>query len=250
MEAVKMNRTRWIYFLGLVIISLASITQASAQKNHVDYQAWLGGSAKLDFKKGWAVTLQYRGRKVDDMSRYYGTYWFVTTDYKINKNFGAFVNYRYASVVDVGTFHRYAIGAEARTKWNHFIFSFRPMLQRQNQFFLGDDEQNKAASLYLRPRVQIKYRINKRLNFYVYGEPFLNLANTSRIDWWQNSAGIKYDYRKGQRINFFYIWQPDYEKKNLHTYHIFAIDMDFTIKIGKKKGKKIKEEPTDDIDTN
>jgi hypothetical protein len=176
-------------------------------------------------------------RKTKDVTKYYGAYLFITPEYKFNKHFSAFVDYRYASIVDVGYYHRFAVGGEAQTKWKRFAFAFRPMVQKQNQYFVGDDEKNFDNSTYLRPRIKIQFKVNKRVDVYMYGEPFVDIQNKTRIDWWQNSLGLKYEYTKNQKINFFYIWQPDYTKKNLHIYNIYGIDLDFTMKVGKKKDK-------------
>ncbi|HCW07743.1 MAG TPA: hypothetical protein DGG95_10315 [Cytophagales bacterium] len=151
------------------------------------------------------------------------------------------MDYRYTTVIDVGHYHRFAIGGEAQTKWKKFEFIFRPMLQKQNQYFLGDDEQKLQNSTYLRPRVKVQYKINKRVDVYIYGEPFVNVQQSNNIDWWQNTCGLKYEYTKNQKVNFFYIWQPDYSHNYFYTYNIFGVDLDFTIKVGKKKkGKKDK----------
>lgn len=231
----------------LIFFILISVCRVEAQKTFAENQIWLGSSCTFDFKKGWAASVQYRVRETKDVTKYYGSYLFATVEYKINKHFKFFLDYRNASIVDVGHYHRYAVGIEAQTKWRKFEFSFRPMVQRQNQYFLGDDENNFGSSAYLRPRVKIRYAITKRLDVYAYGEPFVDLQNTTSVDWWQNAAGVKYEYIKNQKINFFYIWQPDYTKKYLHTYNIYGIDFDFTIKVGKKKKKKDKGNTTTEV---
>ena len=93
--------------------------------------------------------------------------------------------------------------------------------------------------MYLRPRAQLKYHPARHWDFYIYAEPFFGvLKNQWKLDWWQNSIGMKYQYAKGKQINLFYIWQPDFTHKHSFTYHIFAIDFEFAIKPGKKKGKE------------
>jgi hypothetical protein len=215
-----------------------------AQKSTGDHQAWLGVQCKLDFKKGWSLTAQVRGRRINDYSDYYGTYLFLTGDYRINKHWSTFVNYRYSSIVNLGYYHRFAIAVEFQQKVKNFTFSLRPMVQKQNQYFLGDEEHNTPESLLLRPRLQVKFHATKKLDFYLYAEPFIDLNNSQHINWWQNSAAFKYEYSKNKKINFFYIWQPDFSKKHDFTYQIFGIDLEFTIKVG-NKDKKGKEKNSD-----
>jgi hypothetical protein len=234
-------------FRIIVLITLLIAGEVTAQRTISENQIWIGAECKLDFKKGWSVAIQYRVRETKDVSKYYGAYLFVSPEYKINKHFNVFADYRYASIVDVGHYHRFALGAEAQTKWKRFEFSFRPMVQKQNQYFIGDDEKNFDNSTYLRPRIKIQYKVNKRLDVYLYGEPFVDIQNKTSVDWWQNSVGMKYEYLKNQKVNFFYIWQPDYTKKYLHLYNIYGIDLNFTVKVGKKKEKKNKK--AKEIDT-
>ena len=224
--------------LRIACFFLLLSTATMAQKQVVDRQFWLGASCKLDFKKGFSLTAQIRGRQINDFSRFYGSYLFLTGEYRVNKYLSTFLNYRYSSVVDVGYYHRYALGVEGTLKMKKFTFSMRPMVQKQNQFFTGDDEKNSPNSLYLRPRVQVKYKVTKRVDVYVYGEPFVDLMNKTQVDWWQNSFGLKYEYIKNQKINLFYIWSPDYKKKYIRNYHIFGVDWEFTLKMGKRKVKE------------
>lgn len=211
-----------ILFLGLGFTSLA--------QNRTDFQTWYGSSLKLNLKKGWEVSGQYRLRLIENSSYYKGSYFFGQIDKSFNKHFLVFVNYRLA-LTDNGVFNRFAAAFEAKKKVNHFTIAFRPMFQYQKQQFNGDDEFKTDTDAYLRPRLTIKRPITKKLDAYIYAEPFINADPNAKIDWWQNSAGIKYEFIKNIKANLYYIWQPDYShKKYTQTNHIIGLDLEFTIK--------------------
>src|SRR6478735_2282308 len=115
-------------FLSILLIVFVSCSRLLAQKSYSDNQLWLGASCEFNFKKGWALTAQYRMREVNDVSYYKGSYWFFTADYRINKYVKVFANYRFADV-DVGYFHRFGGGGELRYKKHHFTYSLRTMVQ-------------------------------------------------------------------------------------------------------------------------
>ena len=218
---------KYIYVLCLCLLSLGISAQST--KDYIDVQTWYGASLKVDLAKRWAISAQYRLRMTEDASYYKGSYLFGQVDKRISNTFELTSNYRLA-MVDKGTFHRYAFGVEARKELRRASFSFRPMIQYQKQFFSGDDEQYDSDT-YLRTRLTGKYKFTRRLDGYVYAEPFFKMDTNPNIIWWQNSAGLKYELTKGFKVNLYYLWQPDFShKKHPYTNHIIGLDLEFTIK--------------------
>ena len=180
--------------------------------------------------KGWAISGQYRLRITENATHYKGSYFFGQVDKRLNKNLLLTSNYRLA-LVDKGTYHRYALGLEARTKTRNWEFVLRPMVQYQKQNFSGDDEGKIDTDTYLRSRLTVKYAINRRFDAYIYAEPFYDVDSNLKIDWWKNSAGFKYEFAKNMKLNLYYIWQPDFtHKKYALTNHIVGVDLEFTLK--------------------
>ncbi|MFN8348875.1 MAG: DUF2490 domain-containing protein [Spirosomataceae bacterium] len=211
-------------------------------QNRTDVQAWPGVSLKLDLPKKWTFTVQYRTRLIDNATYYKGSYVFASTEYEFHKHLEAIANYRLA-IVDVGIYHRYFLGIAAKAKWGDFGFVLRPAIQYQSQRFTGDDEVRLDADTYLRPRFTVKYKLTKKWDAYVYAEPFFAIGNNkTQIDNWQNSIGFKYEFAKNQKLNPYFIWQPDYShKKYTLTNYIAGLDIEFSIKPFKKsKSKKNK----------
>jgi hypothetical protein len=194
-----------------------------------DLQTWYGASLKYDLPKGWAISGQYRLRMIDNSSTYRGSYFFAQVDKKLTEHFSLMTNYRLA-LVNNGTFHRYAFGVEAKQDFGRFKLSLRPMIQYQKQNFTDDNDTPTDTDTYLRTRFTVKYPLSRKWDVYAYAEPFYKLDKKPNIDWWQNSAGLKYEFAKGMKANLYYIWQPDYSHKQFRTNHVVGLDLEFTIK--------------------
>ena len=238
---IPMNTNRMLYLILFFVLSILSFSTPA--QNRTDFQAWPGASIKLDLPKKWAFTAQYRTRLIDNATSYKGSYVFGTVEYDFHKYFEAIANYRLA-IVDVGVFHRYFLGISAKAKFGDFSFALRPALQYQSQRFTGDDEVRLDTDTYLRSRFTVKYKLKKKWDAYVYAEPFFAIgSNKTKIDNWQNSIGFKYEFAKNQKLNPYFIWQPDYShKKYTLTNYIAGLDIEFSTKpfrkLNSKKNKK------------
>lgn len=213
--------------VAFLIISLAT----QAQKSTVDFQTWYDASLKLNLKKGWEFSGQYRLRLNNNSRDYRGSYFYLQGEKKLNKYFKVLANYRLA-LVDGDNYHRFLIGTNAQFKVNDFTIFTRPMLQYQKQYFVNDEGNPSDNATHLRLRAGVKYKISKRWDTYVYAEPFLRLkqgdAPSTKI--WQNSAGISYEYRKNKTATLYYMWQPEVNKTYPDTRNILGISFDFEIK--------------------
>lgn len=208
-----------------------TVSGQSAYGRRTDLQTWYGTSLKLNLKRGWAISGQYRLRIVDNVTTFRGSYWFAQVDKKLGEHLNLTANYRLALVANTGIYHRYALGLETQERLGSVQFLLRPMIQYQQQHFVGDDEGKTDTDAYFRPRLTAKYRMFRRLDTYLYAEPFFAVDHSSHLDWWQNSAGLKYLYSRNLKINLYYIWQPDSSHKRYYlTNHIVGLDVEFTIK--------------------
>lgn len=229
---------------GLIFIcfQLIVISAFSQGKSTQDFQTWYDAELKLNLKKGWELNGQYRARLDENSSHYKGSYFFVGGEKKINKYFKVLGNYRLA-LVNGNNYHRFLIGANAQVKINDFTFFTRPMAQTQTKYFVGDDENRGSSNSYLRLRTGIKYQISKRWDTYVYAEPFLPFeqGKLTEIAFWQNNAGISYQYKKNKSVILYYSWQPEVNKKHPDTIHVVGLGFDFEVKPNNKKSKKSKD---------
>ncbi|WP_337042810.1 DUF2490 domain-containing protein [Emticicia sp. 17c] len=216
------------------------VVQAIAQnKSTQDFQTWYDTELKLNLKKGWELKGQYRVRFNENASHYKGSYFFLAGEKKINKYLKVVANYRLALVED-NNYHRFLIGLQGQLKVNDFTFFTRPMIQNQKKYFVGDDENLTDTDTHLRLRTGVKYQISKHWDTYVYAEPFIPIkqGKTPEIRFWQNAAGLSYEYMKNKKATLYYIWQPEVNQKHPHTNHIVGLSLDFEVKPYKKKKKK------------
>lgn len=228
---------KWLIFVSLQLLATGLFAQG---KSTEDFQTWYDAELKLNLKKGWELGGQYRARFDENSSHYKGSYFFLSGEKKINKYLKVLGNYRLA-LVNGNNYHRFLVGANAQLKTHDFTFFTRPMIQTQKRNFAGDDENRGNSDSYLRLRTGIKYQISKRWETYVYAEPFLpvNQGKIGQIVFWQNNAGISYEYKKNKSVSLYYSWQPEVNKKHPDTIHVAGLSFDFEVKPYKKSKKKI-----------
>lgn len=228
--------------LLFILTNLLVIGAFAQSKSTQDFQTWYDAELKLNLKKGWELSGQYRIRFDDNSSHYKGSYFFLQGEKKLNKYFKVLGNYRLA-LVNGNNYHRFLIGVNAQVKANDFTFFTRPMAQTQTGYFVGDDENRGGSKSYLRLRTGVKYHISKRWDTYLYAEPFLPFkeGKLTEIAFWQNNAGISYEYKKNKSVTLYYSWQPEVNKKHPDTIHVLGLSFDFEVKPNNKKSKKSKD---------
>lgn len=223
---------------GLALLLLApGATGAQAQTSRSDpsdLQTWYSAALHVNLPARWETSLRYRLKLVDDASTYRGSYLTAEAGRGLTGWLTLFGSYRLA-LVDEGTFHRFAGGAEAKAKLEAVTLAFRSMLQYQRQNFAGNDEQSSDESVFLRTRMEAKYGVTKRLDLYASSEPIFELADGIAVDNWRNELGLKYEYLKGARLGLFYIYRPDYAKSYDRTFHVIGVDLDFDVKVPGRK---------------
>jgi hypothetical protein len=223
------NRFLILFLNIIIVIYLLFISFLTFGQDKYNNQVWLGGAFTLDLKNKWEATGQLRSRITQDISYYKGTYFYFQTEKKIAKNFAFSTTYRLAAV-DLGLYNRIGASFEFQKKLGDFKFTTRLAGQYQRRQFKGDDEQRVGVDSYLRPRIKIRYIPSRNWNFYVMVEPFLPIKENLMVDWWQNSIGFKYRLNKHITINPFFIYQPDFTKRQERVNNIFGVDLEYTIK--------------------
>lgn len=217
-----------LHKLILSLLFLIFNTCLFAQSKN-DTQLWLGVSVKKKIFNEFVGTFQYRTRKVDNISRYKGAYFYLTLERRINKTFNIETNYRLAAVDNL-YYHRYALGVEAQLKFEHNKFILRPLVQYQRQATFNDIETSYNAKTYFRPRLSWKNDYFKKFDLYINVEPFYKIDNNINVNWWQNSFGLKYEVSKKVKLNPYFIWQPDYTRKLPSSNYILGFDLEFNFK--------------------
>lgn len=216
--------------LATALLLFACAQPVAAQTSRtdpVDVQAWAGTSLTLDLPKRWEASLEYQLRMVEDAATYRGSYITTEVQRRLNDYISAYTSYRLA-LVDGGSFHRIAIGAQANYERDALTLSFRPSLQYQQRNFEDSDEGD--SDMIVRTRLRARYDLTDPLDVYASVEPYFKFGADYPIDNWRNTLGMRYEIIDGVRIDAFYIYRPDYARSYNRTFHIIGIDLGFTLK--------------------
>jgi hypothetical protein len=208
---------------------LARATPLRAQTSAADpsdLQAWYSASLVMDLPNGWETSFQYRLRMVDDASSYRGSYLTFEGQKEVVSWMSMLGGYRLARV-EGGTYHRFALGAEARyDATDRFRLSLRPQVQHQVQTFADDDEQSGDQKTLLRTRLRGRYELTDALDFYASTEPYFAFGEDYPIDNWRNTVGLKYTLPGDVAVDLFYIYRPDYARSYNRTFHVIGIELE------------------------
>jgi hypothetical protein len=225
--------------LGIALSGVAGPVASgqTSRSDPTDLQAWYATGVKVNLPGAWEGTLKVRGRRIGDASTYYGTY--VTTDlgYRFADAFAGTVSYRLARV-EGGTYHRAAMGGELSRDMGRTTLSWRNLFQVQRRNFADNDEGDTKSML--RSRLEMQRRMTDAVDLYVSTEPYFKVGGGSGttdylVDNWRNTAGLKFEFADGKKLDLFYIYRPDYAKSYNRTFHVVGVDLMFDVKLGGKK---------------
>lgn len=225
----------------LTLILFAGIFPATAQTSKsdpTDVQGWFGAGFKLDLPKKWTTSLDYQSRFYNNVKTYNGSYISLGVAKKVIPLLELQGEYRLA-LVQKGVYHRVSIGAELNKGLRKFDFSLRLLFQNQLQDF-DDTAKLNDKSNYWRARFGVKYRFLKIFDLYASVEPIMKFSGRYFVDNWRNTIGIKAKILPGTKIDLYYIYRPDYAKSYNRTFHVMGLNVDYTLKVGKRKGGKKK----------
>ena len=211
--------------LALLMSTRNARAQTSPQ-DPSDLQAWYGAVLELNLPNGWESSLQYRLRMVDGASSYRGSYVTAEGRKELVNGLAALGGYRLARVED-GTFHRFAVGAEATYDPSDALrLTFRPQIQHQEQTFADDDEQSGDQKTLLRTRLRARYELTPSIDVYASTEPYFAFGEDYPIDNWRNTFGVKHALPGGLALDLFYIYRPDYARSYNRTFHVIGIELE------------------------
>ena len=218
------------------VVTAAPLAAQASRTDPTDFQSWLGAGLAIDLPKKWETSLEYRARLVNNASVYRGSYATAELGRNLPRRLSVFTSYRLA-LVDDGTYHRYAVGAEQKATLGGTTFAFRPMLQYQEQNFTDNDETSSDTDAFVRTRLEIERGVTGSLELYASTEPYFKLGDGSDypIDNWRNTVGVKYAYGAGRTLDVFYIYRPDYGKSYNRAFHVVGVDVDFEVKPWRKR---------------
>jgi len=219
---------------GFLVLAVAMLPdQLAAQgtrEDPTDFQAWFATSLTFDLPDRWEAGLKYRVRLIDDASTYRGSYLYADLSRRWTDMLSTMVEYRLA-LVDRGTYHRYAAGAEARYDLTDALqVRGRVIGQYQRQNFDDGPVGSTDSDFLLRTRLIARYDLSDAFMAYASTEPYFTFEEDEYfIDNVRNTVGLRWEFRPDQQLEISYIYRPDYARSYNRTFHIISVEAGFTV---------------------
>jgi hypothetical protein len=204
--------------------------QAQATKaDPVDVQGWMGVGANYKLNKQWQLEGDFQSRYFNNVQTHSGNYLSLGVQRKINKHFDATAEYRLA-MVQQGNYNRFSGGVLCDFKWQQWTFAGRALIQNQVQDF-DDVSKPDQSEGYWRVRAQVKYKVSKQLDLYGSVEPIMKFGADFLVDNWRDEVGVKWEIKKGLKLNPYFIYRPDYGKATYNRlFYIYGLQLDYSIR--------------------
>lgn len=204
--------------------------QAQATKaDPVDVQGWMGVGANYKLNKQWQFEGDFQSRYFNNVQSHSGNYLSLGVQRKINKHFDATAEYRLA-MVQQGNYNRFSGGVLCDFKWQQWTFAGRALIQNQVQDF-DDVSKPDQSEGYWRVRAQVKYKVSKQLDLYGSVEPIMKFGADFLVDNWRDEVGVKWEIKKGLKLNPYFIYRPDYGKATYNRlFYIYGLQLDYSIR--------------------
>jgi hypothetical protein len=147
----------------------------------------------------------------------------------LSKHFDLTGEYRLA-MVQQGNYNRFSGGLLCDYKWKNWELGGRALILNQIQDF-DDVSKPDQSEGYWRVRAQAKYKINKRLDVYASVEPIMKFGADFVVDNWRDELGVKWQIKKGLKLNPYFIYRPDYGKASYNRlFYIYGLQLDYSIR--------------------
>lgn len=197
----------------------------NAQVYYDDAQVWYHLSLEKKLGKNFDVRFKHQGRFVNDVSQYGQGYAKIGVGYKISKNIKVYADYvntqRKKNADYYKTRHRFNLALVLKKEVGYWTFSYRNMLQcTYKSPFRSDD--GYIPYLYDRNKITIKYKANKRFEFYVSEEVHIPLNNPTvkGLSRSRTVAGVFIKTRKNQGIDLYYLYQMQLQNSDWYDQDI------------------------------
>lgn len=204
--------TKFQFRTGVIGLLLFFYFNTSAQVYYDDAQVWYHVYLEKKLGKNFDVHFKHQGRFVNNVSQYGQGYAKIGVGYKFSDNIRVLANYvniqRKRNAPYYKTRHRYQVALILKKELGYWTISYRNMFQcTYKSPFTSDD--GYIPYYYDRNKLTVKYKANKRFEFYVSEEVNIALNNpqVKGLSRSRSRAGVFIKTRKNQGIDLYSIYQ-------------------------------------------
>ncbi len=214
--------------LALLVCGYSDMYAQATKADPVDVQGWAGLGLNHNIGKKWKLEMDVQSRYFNNIQTHSGTYLSAGVQRKLGKHLDLTGEYRLA-MVQQGNYNRFSGGLLCDYKFHGIELSGRALILNQVQDF-DDATRPDQSEGYWRVRAQAKYKVNKRLDVYASVEPIMKFGADFLVDNWRDEVGVKWEIKKGLKLNPYFIYRPDYGKTTYNRlFYIYGLQLDYNL---------------------
>lgn len=207
-----------------------------------DFHSWLNPELALKINKKLDTDIGYQIRLNNNSTTFRVGLIYSDIGYKILKNTEVQLNLQYRmmvfrNVLSLGGFIIYKMNKE------DFTVTYRLGWQQRQDFVSLFSEGTNDAYSRFRNRIQIKYKVNNKLELEAGSEIFHFTVPYIQLQRIRNSLGLDYSVNKASCFKLAYYHQPEFLGNRPEVNYIVVVGYTYSIKLyqSSKKKKKIDE---------
>jgi len=221
-----MSKNNLIFFT----VMLLNVLHVSAQVN--DAQFWSEVKISHKISRNKTISADFGMRFSENISEIGTAYSEFNFDQKITKNWEISCGYRYSSKrknEDLYTNrHRANIDLSYKNNYNLFGFKLRTrgVIEFKNIF---SSPEGIVPQYSWNNKLEVKYSLLKKVKPFVSLESYLSFSKTNNTQQYditkiRSSLGVEYKINKRQSLEFFYLFEQEFNQKNLERNFVSGIN--------------------------
>ena len=205
-----------VRFFCICLLTLLSIPQ-SVFAQFTDFQTWSSITIEKSLSKKLDGSLEQQLRLDENSTQFRQTFTELGAKYRLWKKLDAGASYRFI-VRPNSTGQRIYLDVEYN--WKLKKWKINPRLRYQHDFITDNFQAN-----FLRPKLTISYKIDKKWEPFVAGELFYLIFyyQGNFVPAYRLFAGTTYDFNKRNSLKVFYLLEQEVNVNNAAQNHIISV---------------------------